>query len=67
MSIILREFERFKCACDKQPWFSVVPGLGYGYFYRCYNLNNGLTNEQMILDIVKKTFAKTRKRKDKKI
>ena len=52
------------------PYFleaNLVPGLGYGYFYRCYNLNTGLTHEQMILDIVKKTFAKTKGREDKKI
>ena len=52
------------------PYFleaNLIPGLGYGYFYRCYKLNTGLTHEQMILDIVKKTFAKTRKREEENI
>ena len=37
------------------PYFleaNLIPGLGIGYFYRCYNLNTGLNYEQMILDIV---------------
>ncbi len=45
------------------PYFleaNLIPGLGYGYFYRCYNLNTGLIHEQMILDIVENAFAKTR-------
>lgn len=52
------------------PYFleaNLFPGLGYGYFYRCYNLNTGLTHEQMILDIAEKAFAKIREREDKKI
>ncbi|MCF6309335.1 MAG: D-alanine--D-alanine ligase [Sulfurimonas sp.] len=43
------------------PYFieaNLVPGLGYGYFYRCYNLNTGQEHEQMILDIVQGTFSK---------
>ena len=43
------------------PYFieaNLVPGLGYGYFYRCYHLNTGLEHEQMVLDIVKSTFSK---------
>lgn len=42
------------------PYFleaNLIPGLGMGYFYRCYNLNARLTYEQRILDIVKNTFA----------
>lgn len=31
---------------------NLVPGLGYGYFYRCYKLNGGISYEQMLLDIV---------------
>ena len=52
------------------PYFleaNLIPGLGYGYFYRCYNLNTGLTHEQMILDIAEKAFAKTREKENKKI
>ena len=33
---------------------NLVPGLGYGYFYRCYHINTGKTHEEMILDIVRK-------------
>lgn len=33
---------------------NLVPGLGYGYFYRCYHINTGKTHEEMILDIVEK-------------
>ncbi|PHS57275.1 MAG: D-alanine--D-alanine ligase [Sulfurimonas sp.] len=43
------------------PYFieaNLVPGLGYGYFYRCYNLNTGQEHETMILDIVQSTFYK---------
>jgi len=43
------------------PYFieaNLVPGLGYGYFYRCYNLNTKQEHEQMILDIVQSTFSK---------
>jgi D-alanine-D-alanine ligase len=49
------------------PYFleaNLIPGLGYGYFYRCYNLNTGLTHEQMILDIVGNAFDKTREREN---
>ena len=38
------------------PYFleaNLIPGLGTGYLYKCYNLNTGLTYEQMILDIVR--------------
>jgi len=38
------------------PYFleaNLMPGLGTGYLYRCYNLNTGLTYEQMILNIVR--------------
>lgn len=48
------------------PYFleaNLVPGLGYGYFYRCYNLNTKLTYEQMILSIVGNAFDKTKKGK----
>ena len=31
---------------------NLIPGLGYGYFYRCYMLNGGTSYEQMLLDIV---------------
>ena len=31
---------------------NLVPGLGHGYFYRCYKLNGGSSYEQMLLDIV---------------
>ena len=37
------------------PYFleaNLIPGLGYGYFYRCYKLNGGVSYEQMLLDIV---------------
>lgn len=33
---------------------NLIPGLGYGYFYRCYHIYTGRTHEEMILDIVKK-------------
>ena len=39
---------------------NLVPGLGYGYFYRCYNLNTGSTHEQMIVNIVRNAFDKTK-------
>ncbi|NOZ83935.1 MAG: D-alanine--D-alanine ligase [Epsilonproteobacteria bacterium] len=38
------------------PYFleaNLIPGLGTGYLYKCYNLNTGRTYEQMILNIVK--------------
>jgi len=35
---------------------NLIPGFGTGYLYRCYNLNTGLTYEQMILDIVRNVF-----------
>ncbi|MBW1649375.1 MAG: D-alanine--D-alanine ligase [Deltaproteobacteria bacterium] len=35
---------------------NLIPGLGAGYLYRCYNLNTGLPYEQMILDIVRNAF-----------
>lgn len=38
------------------PYFleaNLIPGLGTGYLYKCYNLNTGLMYEQMILDIVR--------------
>jgi len=35
---------------------NLIPGLGLGYFYRCYKLNGGVSYEQMILDIVKNAF-----------
>ncbi|HED05345.1 MAG TPA: D-alanine--D-alanine ligase [Ignavibacteria bacterium] len=41
------------------PYFleaNLIPGLGTGYLYRCYNLNTGLTYEQMILGIVRNAF-----------
>jgi len=31
---------------------NLVPGLGHGYFYRCYKLNGGGSYDQMLLDIV---------------
>jgi len=31
---------------------NLIPGLGHGYFYRCYKLNGGSSYEQMLLDIV---------------
>lgn len=37
------------------PYFleaNLIPGLGYGYFYRCYMINGGASYEQMLLDIV---------------
>jgi len=40
---------------DGVPFFleaNLVPGLGHGYFYRCYKLNGGNSYEQMLLDIV---------------
>ena len=41
------------------PYFleaNLIPGLGTGYLYRCYNLNTGRIYEQMILDIVRNAF-----------
>ncbi len=38
------------------PYFleaNLIPGLGTGYLYKCYNLNTGLTYEQMILYIIR--------------
>lgn len=35
---------------------NLIPGLGFGYFYRCYKLNGGINYEQMILDIVRNSF-----------
>jgi len=40
---------------DGVPFFleaNLIPGLGHGYFYRCYKLNGGNSYEQMLLDIV---------------
>jgi len=40
---------------DGVPFFleaNLIPGLGQGYFYRCYKLNGGSSYEQMLLDIV---------------
>jgi len=37
------------------PYFleaNLIPGLGFGYFYRCYHINIGLHHDQMLLDIV---------------
>jgi len=42
------------------PYFleaNLIPGLGFGYFYRCYKLNGGISHEQMILDIVRNSFS----------
>ena len=52
-----RGYGRVDIKMDEQgtPYFleaNLIPGLGIGYFYRCYNLNTGLNYEQMILDIV---------------
>jgi D-alanine-D-alanine ligase len=35
---------------------NLVPGLGMGYFYRCYHLNTGLSHEDLILEITRKTL-----------
>jgi len=37
------------------PYFleaNLIPGLGFGYLYRCYHINTGLHHDQMVLDIV---------------
>lgn len=57
-----RGYGRIDIKMDEQgtPYFleaNLIPGLGMGYFYRCYNLNTGLNYEQMILDIVRNSFA----------
>ncbi len=31
---------------------NLIPGLGYGYFYRCYKLNGGISYEEMLLELV---------------
>jgi len=44
---------------EEVPYFleaNLMPGLGTGYLYKCYNLNTGLTYEQMIFDLIENTF-----------
>lgn len=59
-------FGRIDIKIDNQgiPHFleaNLIPGLGRGYFYRCYNLNTGLTHEDMILEITRKTLKLSEK------
>ncbi len=35
---------------------NLIPGFGFGYFYRCYKLNGGISHRQMIIDIAKNSF-----------
>ena len=35
---------------------NLIPGLGTGYFYRCYHINTGLSHENLILEITRKTL-----------
>jgi len=35
---------------------NLIPGLGFGYFYRCYKQNGGISHRQMIIDIAKNSF-----------
>lgn len=35
---------------------NLIPGLGFGYFYRCYEQNRGISHRQMIINIVKNSF-----------
>ncbi len=63
-----REYGRIDIKMDEKgiPYFleaNLIPGLGYGYFYRCCNSNTGLTYEQMILNIAGNIFAKICKEK----
>ncbi len=37
---------------------NLIPGLGLGYFYRCYNINTGCSYENMIVNIVENAFYK---------
>ena len=42
------------------PYFleaNLIPGLGFGYLYRCYHINTGLRHDQMLLDIVGNVFG----------
>jgi len=52
------------------PYFleaNLIPGLGTGYLYKCYNLNTGLTYEQMILDIVRNALENKVRKHNKEL
>jgi D-alanine-D-alanine ligase len=40
---------------------NLIPGLGMGYFYRCYHINTGLAHEDLILEITRKTLQLRKK------
>jgi len=61
-----RGYGRIDIKMDEKgiPYFleaNLIPGLGFGYFYRCYNINTGLSHEQMLLDIVGNVLEKNLK------
>lgn len=37
---------------------NLIPGLGFGYLYRCYKENGGISHRQMIIDIANISFCK---------
>ncbi len=37
---------------------NLIPGLGFGYLYRCYKENGGISHRQMIIDITNNSFGK---------
>ena len=62
-SLGAKGYGRIDIKMDKKgiPYFleaNLIPGLGFGYFYRCYKLNGGINYEQMILDIARNAFFK---------
>ncbi len=44
---------------------NLIPGLGLGYFYRCYQLNTGLNHRDLILEITRKTLKLKNKEQNK--
>jgi len=44
---------------------NLIPGLGLGYFYRCYQLNTGLNHKDLILEITRKTLKLKNKEQNK--
>lgn len=37
---------------------NLIPGLGFGYLYRCYKENGGISHRKMIIDIANISFCK---------
>ncbi len=59
-----RGYGRIDIKMDEKgvPYFleaNLIPGLGFGYLYRCYHINTGLHHDQMLLDIVGNALGKT--------